>query len=218
MKRPIIFLFFIFLASAILAAEKEEKAETPFEYNLRWYRNDFKWWSIWHEEFKGNLGKENSKDKFNITQVLNSIERLKKWVRQEKAGLFEPYLDLYLKIKDRVEAGQLTKPEIKVLQNELKGIEKQVKARFHYKNIKPAEWIREELVDKSVWEKVESGLVVAESVQKSGYRYTAHRYGRVFHKLNCETARQIKESDRFYYKTKRKAFSTGRKACRSCKP
>ena len=201
-----------------LAAEKEEKPESPFEYNLRWYRNDFKWWSIWHDELSGNLGKDEARDKFNAGQVLNSINRLKKWVLPEKATLFDKYIDFYEKVKDAVGAGTLKRQKIKALQSELKGMEKEFIANFHYNKIKPQEWIMNEIVDKSIFEKMETKPVVTSSPAKSGYRYVAHRYGKVFHKLNCEVAEDIKEGDRLYYKTKRQALSTGRKPCRNCKP
>ena len=213
-----IFILFIFLMSINFSVYGEE-AEAPFEYNSRWYRNDFNWWNIWQKEFYKNLGKNIAKDVYNAGQVIESINRLKRWVLPEKAELFEGFIEFYGEVKEEVEKGNLRRPGIKSIQSRLKRKAKEFITKFHYKNINPEEWICNQIKDKSLSEKVEIMPVpIISAKEKTGYRYIAHRNGRIFHKRNCEEVKRIKEGDRIYFKTKRRALSTRCKPCRECKP
>lgn len=211
-------IFFVFFLSITFLAYGAEKEETPFEYNCRWYRNDFKWWDTWHKEFYGNLGEKRVKDSYNAKQVIESINRLKRWVLPEKAPLFGSFIEFYEMVKEEVEKGNLRKPDIKKIKGLLKEKRKEFIAEFHYKNIKPEDWISKEIVDKSSFENVEIAPMLVTPGEKSDYRYVAHRYGKVFHKRTCETVKNMKESDKVYFKTKRRALSTNRKPCPNCKP
>jgi hypothetical protein len=213
-----IYFFVLILAVTFSAYGAEEKPETPFEYNLRWYKNDFKWWNVWHKEFYKSLGKDRANDAYNAGQVINSIKKLRRWVVPQKAGLFESFIEFYETIKEKVKKDNLRRPAIRKIKTSLKGKRKEFTAEFHFKNIKPEEWIRIDIVDKSAFEKVETMSLISPYQEKSGYRYIAHRYGRIFHKSSCDIAEDIKENDRIYFKTKRRAFSTNRKSCRECKP
>lgn len=218
MKRFCLFVFIFCITFSASAAERKAD-ETPFEYNFRWYQNDFKWWNVWHKELYEGLGKYKPKDVYNAGQVISSINRLKNWVLPEKLGLFEDYTEFYEMINGEVEKGNLRKPEIRAIQSLLKEKEKKFIAELHYKKINPEEWISKEIKDKSLSQKVEiTTMPITSAKEKTGYRYVAHRNGKVFHKLNCEAAEDIKEIDRVYFKTKRKALSTIRKPCRQCKP
>jgi len=210
--------FIIFLLSITVLAFGEEKEETAFQYNCRWYRNDFKWWNTWHKELYGDLGKKKSKDSYNAKHLIDSINRLKRWVIPEKAHLFEDFIECYGAIKEEVEKGNLRKYDISRIKHLLKVKRKEFITQFHYKNIKPGEWISKEVVDKSSFEKVETAPMFIKSKEKSGYRYVAHRYARVFHRRSCTVAKDMNESDKIYFKTKRRALSTNRKPCRECKP
>ena len=210
--------FVIFLLGFTFLACGAEKKETPFEYNCRWYRNDFKWWNTWHKELYGNLGNKKSKDSYNAKQVIGSVNRLKRWVLPEKAGLFEEFIEFYGTIEEEVRKGNLRKYDIGRIKHSLKWKKKDFAEIFHYKNLKPVEWITKEIVDTSSFEKIDVSPMFITSKEKFGYRYIAHIQGNVFHKRTCETAKDMKESDKVYFKTKRRALSTNRKPCRNCKP
>ena len=210
--------FFIFLLGITVLAFGEEKEETPFQYNCRWYRNDFKWWDTWHKELYGDLGKKRTKDSYNAKHLIDSIKRLKRWVLPEKAGLFESFIEFYGTIKKEIEKGNLRKYDINRIKHSLKAKRKEFVTQFHYKNLKPGEWISKEVVDKSTFEKIETAPMFITSKEKSKHRYVAHRYGRAFHKRSCDIVKDMKESDKIYFKTKRRVLSTNRKRCRECKP
>ena len=209
----------IFIAlCAVLPVFAGEDEESPFEYNLRWYKNDFKWWNIWHNEFYKNLGKDARRDEYNAGQVVDIINKIKRWVLPEKAELFDEYIGFYEMLKEEVSRGDLKRPEIRSTAALLKQKGKEFASKFNYKNMNPEEWINREIMDKSSFEKVDTAPLITPYAKKTGFRYAAHRFGRVFHKLSCEIAEDIKESDRVYFKTKRRALSTNRKPCRECKP
>lgn len=209
--------FLIFFLSINFPASGSQGQESPFEYNCRWYQNDFKWWDIWHEELYENFGKNETKDIYNAGKVIESVERLMKWVLPDKSGQFEEFLDFYDTVKGEVEKGNLRRYEIRTIQKLLKDRRKEFIKKFLWKNIKADEWIRSDLLDKSVFEKVETVPSLPEA-RKTGARYVAHQYGKIFHKLNCDKVKDIKESDRIYFKTKRRGLSMGFKPCRDCKP
>lgn len=211
-----VYLLIFILGVTFTGYTSEE--ETPFEYNFRWYKNDFKWWNIWYKELYGNLGKDTARDRYNAEQVIASINRLKKWVVSDKVALFDKYEEFYKSIKQRIEKGTLKRPEIRNIKSILKENSKEFIARFHYKNIEPEKWISREIRDTSPFEKIEIAPPLTKSKERKGYRYIAHRYGKVFHKKNCKIVEDIKESDRVYFKTKREALSSNRRPCRQCRP